>query len=143
MAVPHRYKGSEQHLGEWVKNVRRGIKQISVAERKQLNALGFVWETKYNRWDREWKEMLDKLRAYKQRFGDCYVPWQWSEDKKLAEVSFGKKSVHGGRQYEERSFCPQFIFSAAILLAFSTTSGFIHSGKTTKRTNYALIASKC
>lgn len=84
--VPWRYDG-DGNLGEWVKNVRRGVKKLSLDERKQLNALGFSWETKRNKFDREWKERLERLKAYKRRFGDCYVPWQWEEDKQLAEVS--------------------------------------------------------
>lgn len=84
-AVPHRCP-TEPSLGDWTKNVRSGKKAITQEERKELSAIGFVWETKQNRFDREWKGMLEKLKEYKGRFGDCYVPWQWGEDKKLAEV---------------------------------------------------------
>ena len=85
--VPWRYSAG-QGLGEWVKNVRRGVKKITQEERKQLNKLGFVWETRSNQEDREWNERLEKLKAYKRRFGDCNIPWKWEEDKSLAEVRF-------------------------------------------------------
>lgn len=84
--VPWRYD-EDGNLGEWVKNVRRGVKKLTMDERRMLNSLGFSWETKRNKFDREWKERLERLKSYKRRFGDCYVPWQWEEDKQLAEVS--------------------------------------------------------
>lgn len=84
-------------LGEWVKNVRRGnVRRLAAADRQKLNQLGFVWETRANRFDREWKQQFDKLAAYKARRGDCLVPWQWSEDVKLAEW------VHTQRKFNSK-----------------------------------------
>jgi hypothetical protein len=83
-SVPYRYEPNPK-LGEWVKDVRRGHTKISMEQRKLLNTLGFNWETKRNRFQREWNEKLERLKAYKEQYGDCRVPWNWEPDRQLAE----------------------------------------------------------
>ena len=85
LRLPYGYDGG-QRLSEWVKNVRRGAKKLTIAERQKLNEIGFIWETGKNRHARQWNEKFEQLQAYKRRFGDCLIPWQWHEDKQLAEV---------------------------------------------------------
>lgn len=82
--VPSNFK-DDNGLYEWVKNVRSGNKTLTDDQRDALTAVGFVWEKDSVRRDRLWLESLDKLMAYKQRFGDCAVPWRWKEDIPLAE----------------------------------------------------------
>eukprot|EP00546_Thalassionema_frauenfeldii_P007621 CAMPEP_0178919874 /NCGR_PEP_ID=MMETSP0786-20121207/14683_1 /TAXON_ID=186022 /ORGANISM="Thalassionema frauenfeldii, Strain CCMP 1798" /LENGTH=364 /DNA_ID=CAMNT_0020593861 /DNA_START=9 /DNA_END=1103 /DNA_ORIENTATION=+ len=82
--VPHAYK-LDRSLGEWVKDVRRGHLKVTMDQRKLLNAVGFVWETRFNRREREWNAILEKLQSYKERFGDCRVPWKFEEDPSLSE----------------------------------------------------------
>lgn len=77
----------EDLLGSWCSHVRCGRITVSEEQRKQLDEIGFHWEKKTERVVREWQEMFDRLAAYKERFGDTYVPFEWEEDKKLAEVS--------------------------------------------------------
>ena len=93
--VPWRYK-DDRGLGEWVKNVRRGVKKITKEERKQLNDMGFIWETKKNRLDREWKEKLEKLKAYKRRFGTAHIPWKWEQDISLSEWVHTQRKLNSG-----------------------------------------------
>ena len=76
----------EDLLGSWCSHVRCGRITINDEQRKQLDEIGFHWEKKTERVVREWHDMLDRLRDYKDRFGDTYVPFEWYEDKKLAEV---------------------------------------------------------
>jgi hypothetical protein len=47
---------------------------------RKLNKLGFVWEPRKQ--FRE--EMLAALRDYRRRFGDCDVPQDWPENRRLA-----------------------------------------------------------
>lgn len=77
--VPRRHE-----MGEWVKSVRSGSTKLTAEKRKLLNAVGFCWETQSNRNERHWNERLARLEAYKQKYGDCKVPWEWAEDKQLS-----------------------------------------------------------
>lgn len=56
--------------------------------------MGFSWETGYNRWDREWKEQLESLKAYKRLYGDCRVPWQFADDQKLSDWVHTQRKVN-------------------------------------------------
>ncbi|MEN8250939.1 MAG: Helicase associated domain protein [Bacteroidota bacterium] len=70
-------------LGSWVgrqrTNHNKKSNKLSAERIERLNSLGFVWHTLKNAWD----EMYEKLVDYKNRFGDCNVPSQWTEDKKF------------------------------------------------------------
>jgi len=77
----------EDLLGSWCSHVRCGRITITDEQRKRLDDIGFHWEKKTERVIREWNEMFDRLQIYKDRFGDTCVPFEWDEDKKLAEVS--------------------------------------------------------
>ena len=49
-------------------------------ERKtRLNKLGLAWEPHDSAWD----TMFTELQHYKERFGDCNVPYDWSENEQL------------------------------------------------------------
>ena len=72
--VPYRYD-LDPSLGEWVKDMRRGVLKITYERKKLLNQVGFNWETRSNRRNREWNDVLDKLKRYKAQNGDCKVPW--------------------------------------------------------------------
>eukprot|EP00548_Thalassiothrix_antarctica_P003916 CAMPEP_0194135694 /NCGR_PEP_ID=MMETSP0152-20130528/5782_1 /TAXON_ID=1049557 /ORGANISM="Thalassiothrix antarctica, Strain L6-D1" /LENGTH=405 /DNA_ID=CAMNT_0038832047 /DNA_START=242 /DNA_END=1459 /DNA_ORIENTATION=- len=100
--VPHKFK-DDRSLGDWVKDVRRGHLKITKDQRKLLNAIGFVWETRYNRREREWNAILEKLTTYKERFGDCRVPWKYDEDPSLSEwVRTQRKLNKKGNLREDR-----------------------------------------
>ena len=68
-----------------MKDVQRGHLKIMKDQLKVLNAIGFVWETRYNRREREWHAILERLTAYKDKYGDCRVPWKYDQDPSLSE----------------------------------------------------------
>mmetsp|Transcript_7448 Transcript_7448/g.14570 ORF Transcript_7448/g.14570 Transcript_7448/m.14570 type:complete len:527 (+) Transcript_7448:120-1700(+) len=93
----------EDLLGSWCSHVRCGRITINDEQRRQLDEIGFHWEKKNERVVREWHEMFDRLAAYKDRFGDTYVPFEWEEDKKLAEwVNTQRKYFSKGKMKDDR-----------------------------------------
>ena len=72
-------------LALWVTNVRNNVVKINKEQRAQLNEIGFVWETMKNRRERVWREKFERMQRYKEQFGDCLVPFEWSVDRDLAE----------------------------------------------------------
>eukprot|EP00545_Synedropsis_sp_CCMP1620_P003578 CAMPEP_0119008424 /NCGR_PEP_ID=MMETSP1176-20130426/3682_1 /TAXON_ID=265551 /ORGANISM="Synedropsis recta cf, Strain CCMP1620" /LENGTH=273 /DNA_ID=CAMNT_0006960751 /DNA_START=440 /DNA_END=1261 /DNA_ORIENTATION=+ len=88
--VPYLYQGESPNgekssLGEWVKDIRRGHLKVTKQQRQQLSMIGFNWETYRNKREREWNQILQKLESYKLRHGDCCVPSNYEQDKKLYE----------------------------------------------------------
>ena len=75
-------EGQISRLAEWVKLVRAGKTKLAPEQRQQLVALGFCWEKKK---DADWKAMFAQLQKYRATYGDCLVPWEWSQDKKLSQ----------------------------------------------------------
>jgi hypothetical protein len=78
----------DKPLGRWVDNQRQYKKQLdrgepcrgmTAARTMKLEALGFEWE----RLGAGWEAQVAKLKAYKQRHGDCNVPQAWAEDPPL------------------------------------------------------------
>jgi len=87
-------------LGLWVKEQRRHytlMKQkkqshMTEARVRELTALGFCWDTH----ETTFSERLRELSEYKQRFGHCLVPTNYSENPKL-----GTWCHHQRRQYRK------------------------------------------
>jgi len=77
--VPSRWKNKQ--LASWVgnqrQNLRRGVLKKEQIER--LDAIGFIWNTL----DAKWEEMFKSLKQYKAKYGDCSVPYKWSENTQL------------------------------------------------------------
>jgi superfamily II DNA or RNA helicase len=74
--VPTGHDEGTFKLGQWV-NVQRNEKDVMSAERKQqLDAVGFVWDARKNRWE----EMFAALKTFKAREGHCDVPKGHDED---------------------------------------------------------------
>jgi hypothetical protein len=73
--------GENPQLGTWVGGQRRSKKTgaLSSAHEQRLNELGFEWDTKQSAWDAKFEE----LQRYKERFGDCNVPLDWTENPQL------------------------------------------------------------
>jgi hypothetical protein len=69
-------------LSAWVAAVRRLKKRslLSEEQERELSAIGFKWKPGDERWD----QMLKRLEDYRVQNGDCFVPWQWTEDRQLA-----------------------------------------------------------
>jgi ferredoxin-thioredoxin reductase catalytic subunit len=78
--VPKRWEENKL-LATWVQNQRSGYKkgQIDEDKSKKLDDIGFVW----NALEFKWEEMFEALIEYKKGHGDCNVPLEWAENKKL------------------------------------------------------------
>jgi len=75
--VPFKFP-DDPKLGIWVDNQRHRCKdkhRVSL-----LNDVGFVWDTTS---DTAWKEMYDRLVAYKEKYHTVKVPFKFREDPQL------------------------------------------------------------
>jgi hypothetical protein len=89
-------------LANWVNRQRKYKKKLGRGEPSEgmtaarvakLEALGFAWElsttalgkqcSEASRDDAGWEAQLAKLKAYKQKHGECNVPNRWAEDPRL------------------------------------------------------------
>ena len=61
--VPNSFSG----LGRWVANIRRRMDNLSEYRKRQLEAIGFIW----NPFDEQWGRWIDQLLAYKEAHGHC------------------------------------------------------------------------
>ena len=66
--VPSLFKFNDYNLAIWVNEQRLKKEQITPEQLNRLNELGFVWESDI--WERGFKHLV----AYKEDFGDCWVP---------------------------------------------------------------------
>ena len=78
--VPQDWEGNPS-LGRWVgqQRFRRSTGKLSAERIQRLNSIGFHW----NRTDSRWETMFAALIEYRQRFGNCNVPHEWSENAAL------------------------------------------------------------
>mmetsp|Transcript_4517 Transcript_4517/g.6831 ORF Transcript_4517/g.6831 Transcript_4517/m.6831 type:complete len:111 (+) Transcript_4517:558-890(+) len=85
-SVPARCS-SNKRLANWVSKQRQvyydmkeGRSSIMTAERvDMLNSLGFTWKLR----EGNWHKMLDDLKEYKERHGDCLVPQTYAPNPAL------------------------------------------------------------
>lgn len=70
--VPQRYN-KDRRLGAWVGEQRRDRNKLSEEQRDQLDNLGFNWETRQEKEEREWHDKFERLKAYRKEYGDCRV----------------------------------------------------------------------
>ena len=80
--VPLRWPESKQ-LGQWVELQSKKCKNKSLSEYhfKRLDNVGFGW--KYGLTEErgeKWEKMFVELRKYKEKHGDCNVPYRWVEN---------------------------------------------------------------
>jgi superfamily II DNA or RNA helicase len=70
-AVPRPYKSADGYpLGTWVATQRKLEISLSDERRKRLNALGFIWDTSTELWERGFAH----LKEFAERHGHCSVP---------------------------------------------------------------------
>ena len=83
-SVPLRY-ANDRALGQWVLLTRstQGMR-LTREQKAHLDEIGFDWETRKEKDERRWNEMLTKLKVYKQSHGDCRVPQNWASDPQLS-----------------------------------------------------------
>ncbi len=68
-------------LANWVQKQRRlyNAKKLAEDRTRRLDEIGFRWSDHHAGWE----EMFAELVAYKNRFGNCKVPYLWPENPKL------------------------------------------------------------
>jgi len=76
--VPAKYK-SDPKLGSWVSNQRARFGTLSPDCKQKLESIGFV----FNKKEKDWNDMFDKLKAYKAKHGDTNVPFRHIPDPEL------------------------------------------------------------
>ena len=77
--VPDRYQKNPR-LASWVSNQRSRKRTLNKARIQRLNGIGFVW----NSLEANWQSMFESVREYHDRFGNCNVPRNWTENPKLS-----------------------------------------------------------
>ncbi len=75
--VPQRFNYNNYQLGSWVSSQRHNIKKISIEREIKLNNLGFIWNLLENDWNQGYAFMVQ----YKNKYGDCRVPFGFSFNK--------------------------------------------------------------
>ena len=80
--IPKRSTGKLKKLANWIvqQRVSRNDGTLTREKIELLDRLGFKWSPYGHRW----RENYLALIQFKQRFGDCRVPQEWKENRKLA-----------------------------------------------------------
>ena len=83
--VPTNYS-KHKSLGFWIASQRTALKNRTLAKERvrKLNEIGFIWKPMEHNSEVSWKSHYDELVAYKGVHGDCNVPWQYKNNRKLA-----------------------------------------------------------
>ena len=79
--VPKNWADNRQ-LATWVQTQRQARKKNRLRKEQiqRLEDLGFVWEPN----DEAWEELIEQLKEYRQQYGHCRVPQQWTENSQLS-----------------------------------------------------------
>lgn len=98
--IPDQWKENPS-LGQWV-GYQRKKKESGNLSKDQINkltAIGFDWDPL----GADWEENFHAIVQYKAKHGDCTVPWEWSENTRLARwVSTQRYRKTVGRLQKER-----------------------------------------
>ena len=87
-------------LAQWATDLRkrkRGRTELSPERLAQLNALGFVWDTREAAWD----EMFEALSDYIALHGDSNVPATWPENESLGYWVAAQRAAKKSGQISE------------------------------------------
>ena len=107
--VPQKYKADPQ-LGIWVATQRRLSAldgEIKQQRRDKLDSIGFVWKLRErnisSKWEQQWNDKLERLKAYKKEHGDCLVPRCFESDPQLGQWVQRQRKVHAsGKLRQDR-----------------------------------------
>lgn len=81
--VPSRYP-EDTTLGSMVCHLRNeGRDRVTRDQKESLDQLGFDWETRGEKFERQWDDMFGRLVAYRREHLDCCVPCPYKEDERL------------------------------------------------------------
>ena len=75
-------------------------KLISKEQIKYLENIGFEWNVVYGKAHKNWEEMLETLKKYKEEHGDCNVPTDW-ENPKLVNWVRVQRNNHRNNQLNQ------------------------------------------
>ncbi len=80
LSVPR--NGECRELSDWLSKQRTAYRQslLSLEHQKALEEVGMNWEVV----PMAWNERFEELKAYKQRFDHCNIPYEWPENIELA-----------------------------------------------------------
>ena len=83
-------------LGKWCAHQRTAYQNGKLPEDRvtRLVELGFAW----NSLDAVWEDMFTALRAYKQTYGDCYVPSKWKDNPELGQWCQRQRSLNNNNK---------------------------------------------
>lgn len=81
--VPYQWPRNRR-LGQWVSRTRRKQYTLTETQISLLNKIDFDWRT-IRKKAVPWREMLERLIAFKNRYGHARVPLKWNEDRKLGK----------------------------------------------------------
>lgn len=95
-----------ENLGfsNWVRTQRRMARMMRLGKERssRLAAIGFIWEPL----DVQWKQMLNLLSEYKDKYGDCDVPSGWPQNRELSSWVGTQRSVRrAGKLDKDRIRC--------------------------------------
>jgi superfamily II DNA or RNA helicase len=78
--IPARWRQNKP-LGAWVvaQRVARNEGRLSADKIALLDSLAFNWKPR----PLDWESMFERLRSYKERYGNCDVPQHWADDPDL------------------------------------------------------------
>lgn len=101
--VRSNYKTADGYrLGGWVSNQRSLLStgMLDQSRRARLDEIGFVWDA----FDDGWEKRFSELTEYKNKLGDCRVPFGWVENIELSLwVGTQRQDKKKGRIDSERT----------------------------------------
>lgn len=126
--VPLSYK-KDPELGVWVANQRKREKQNKLRQdRKELlNGEGFRWSRNVQggmkrskeslKYQEKWLDMFEKLKAFKQEYGHCIVPYDYTKDASLGMWVQTQRRVYNKKTYmygekKEMSECRKHLLTS-------------------------------
>jgi uncharacterized protein (DUF2384 family) len=99
--VPKSYNKDGYNLGVWVVHQRSswkrrqtaGEKQLSDDRVKRLESLGFLWDTKKDKWEKNYAALVKYFNKYR----NCLVPQRF----KIGKINLGTWVGHQRRNYDD------------------------------------------
>jgi hypothetical protein len=117
--VPFMYK-EDTSLSTWVINQRRRVGQMRPERKELLNKLELFW--KPNECESVWDMQYKKLVEYKQKKGDCLVPFMYKEDTSLSIWVSHQRRRNGKMRRDRQELLNklEFVWKTDNLVASST-----------------------
>ena len=90
-----------KQLGRWVADQRTlcTAGKLDISRKDRLDEMRFVWDMRDEAWERRCAELIE----YKNRYGDCRVPFNWTENRELSRwVGTQRQDKKKGRLVVEK-----------------------------------------